>query len=209
MTTTTTKKKDDKKPRGYFKYVLALDCETSGVAMGCDDPSFNPDTGKTYASVSWGFLVLDGATLKEVDHLYLEIKPTEGCAWDTGAEKVHGLSREYLAKHGTDEDKAVLQIAQLILKYWGPDSYINLLGHNVQFDKWFLQRLMRSQGIELNFSNRLIDTNSFGFLIDVYNSDDLFSSLGLKERNEHNAMEDIRITAEAARIMRKLVQSSF
>lgn len=201
-------KKSDK-PRGYFKYVLALDCETGGVALGCDDPSYNPATGEIFPSVSWGFLVLDGSTLKEVDSLYLEINPNDDYTWDAGTEQVHGLTRQYLRKKGMKEEDAVMAIAKLILKYWGPDSYISLMGHNVMFDKWFLQRLMRRHDIELKFSNRLIDTNSLGYiLLEMYNSDDLFDIVGLKAREHHNALEDIRMTVEAARRLRTVFQTA-
>jgi len=197
-------KKNDK-PKGYFKYVLALDCETGGVALGCDDPSYNPKTGEIFPSVSWGFVVLDADTLKEVESLYVEIQVAGDYTWDAGTEKVHGLTREYLKKNGVTEEQAVMQIANLILKYWGPDSYISLLGHNVMFDKAFLLRLMRRQGIELSFSNRLIDTYPLGWtLFGTYNSDDLFNLLGFKERQEHNALEDIKLTVKAVRRIQKM-----
>lgn len=202
MTTTKTK---NEQPRGYFKYILALDCETAGVALGCDDPSYNPNTGEIFPSVSWGFIVVDGHTLKEVESLYVEINPAKDYTWDAGTEKVHGLTREYLKKNGLSEEDAVMQIANLIIKYWGPDSYITLLGHNVMFDKAFLQRLMRRQGIELSFSNRMIDTFPLGYvLFEKFNSDDLFDILGFKARAEHNALEDIRLTVNTVRTIQSL-----
>lgn len=200
-------KKIDEKAKGYFKYVLALDCETGGVAMQCDDPSYNPKTKQLYPSISWGIVVLNGSTLKEVESLYLEIKVADDYAWDPRTEKVHGLTREYLNKNGLEESEAVEKIANLIIKYWGPDGFISLMGHNVMFDKWFLQRLMRRQDIELNFSNRLIDTNSLGYiLLETYTSDELFKLVGLPKRNDHNALEDIKHTIEVARRLRNIFQ---
>lgn len=197
------------KPKGYFKYVLAMDCETAGVALGCDDPSHDPTTGKTYPSVSWGFVVLDGSTFKEIEHLYLEIKPADDYEWDPKTERVHGLTKPYLLKNGLEESEAVMQIANMILKYWGPDGYISVLGHNVMFDMWFLKRLMRRHDIHLSFSNRIIDTNSLGFiLLNTYTSDQLFDLLGLPERGDHNALEDIRHTVEVARQLRNIFQTS-
>lgn len=197
-------KKNERK--GQFKFLLGLDCETGGVAMGCDDPSYNPKTGQIFPSVSWGFVVLDGVTMKEVEHLYVEIKVADDYSWEPKTESVHGLTKQHLEKNGITEEEAVMKIANLIIKYWGPDGYINLLGHNVMFDKWFLQRLMRRQGIELKFSNRLCDTNGLGYLLfNSFTSDDLFELLGLKERGAHNALEDIRLTAEAVRRIRKIM----
>lgn len=209
MATGTTKNKKEDKPKGYFKYVLAMDCETGGVALGCDDPSYDPDTKKMYPSISWGIVILDGATLKEVDHLYLEIKPSDDYTWDAGTEKVHGLTYDYLKKNGLEEEEAVMKIASLIIKYWGPDSFITVLGHNVMFDMWFLKRLMRRHDIHLSFSNRIIDTNSLGYvLLETYTSDELFDKIGLPERENHNALEDIRHTVKVAKHVRKIFQMS-
>jgi len=36
------------KPRGYFQKVLAIDCETTGLAVNADDPSYNPKTKEEF-----------------------------------------------------------------------------------------------------------------------------------------------------------------
>jgi hypothetical protein len=188
------------KPRGYFKYILAADCESSGIASGCDDPSYDPTTGKEYQSVSWGFIVLDGDTLKEVDRLYLEIKWNGDAEWDDRAEKVHGLSKEYLEENGISEEEAVAQIANLVIKYWGPDSPVCFLAHNANFDLCFLRRLTRRHQIEFKFGNRVIDTNGIAFAtFGTYTSDEFFEAAGLPERTIHNSMEDIEMTVESVR----------
>ena len=99
------------------------------------------------------------------------------------------------------EEEAALAIGTLVLKYWGPDGNICLLGHNVAtFDMWFLKRLMRNQGVELSFGNRHFDTFSLGQgTLCIFNSDDLFNECGLPVRAKHNAMEDIEYTLESAR----------
>lgn len=192
-------------PKGFFKFLLAMDSETSGVALGCDDPSFDSKNNKMYQSLSWGFIVLDASTLKEVDRMYIELKPSPDCEWDEFAEKVHKLSKTHLEEKGLTEEEAVIKIASLILKYWGPDSPVSILGHNVNFDLCFLKRLMRRQGVELKFSNRIVDTNSIGLiLLNTYTSDQLFEMVGLPQREIHNALEDIEYTVEAARRLKVL-----
>lgn len=198
----------DKQPRGYFKYTLAVDCETSGVAIGCDDPSHNPTTGETYQALSWGLVVVETNTLKALDELYVEIQYDKQYTWNKGAERIHGMSKEYLRDNGVPMDEAVLQIGELILKYWGPDSPICLLGHNVAtFDLQFFRRTMRSQGIEIRFANRHVDTNSIGFAcLETYNSDDLFDVVGLPTRdpNKHNALVDAKNALQVVRSVRAI-----
>ena len=84
------------KPRGYFEKLLAMDCETTGLAINKDDPSYNPDTKEEYQAVSWGLVVADAATLKPIEKMYIEIQWNGTSVWDNRAQKIHGLSREHL-----------------------------------------------------------------------------------------------------------------
>lgn len=200
------------KPRGYFEYILAIDCETSGLFFSSENnnPCFNTKTGQYYQSVSWGIIVADAATLKPLDKLYLEIQWDGKSLWSEKAEAVHGLSKDHLKKHGVTTQEAVVQMANLILKYWGPDNNIQLLGHNVHlFDAVFLDHLMRSQGIPLRMANRHVDTYSAGFAtFGTFNSDDLFEAVGFEKRGDHNALADAEQALEAARIIRTIFQQA-
>lgn len=196
----------DKKPRGYFEKILVVDSETSGMAFGVDDPSFNPDTGETYQSVSWGLIVANAQTLEPIEEMYVEIKWDGESKWDARAQAVHGLTLEHLEENGLDAEEAVVEIAGLILRHWGPESTVCLAGHNVvTFDMWFLKRLLRSQGIEVKFGNRHIDTNSIGFSVyTTFNSDDLFAQVGCVDRGVHNALEDARNVLTTLKVTRGL-----
>jgi len=203
------------KPQGWCSHVLALDCETTGLCFKSDTPvrKTHPDGSvEEHQAVSWGFIVADAATLKPVEELYVEIKWNETCIdqrikdrkFGTRAEEVHGLTLEYLEENGLDEEDAVIKIANMILKYWGPDVSIRLLGHNVAtFDMLFLRDLFRRHGVELKFGNRQIDTSSAGFInFQSYTSDQLFDAAGLEDRGTHNALDDTKMALEAARRMR-------
>jgi len=197
------------KPRGYFEKVLALDCETTGLAYNSDDPSIEND-GREYQSIAWGLVVADAKTLKPIEELYVEIKWDGKSEWNMRAQGVHGLSKEHLEENGMSSEDAVLAIGNLIMKYWGPEGNIRLLGHNVvTFDMWFLKRLMRAQGINLKFGNRHIDTCSIGFAtFETFNSDDLFKAAGLPERDasKHNALDDAKYALESARRVKMIFQ---
>lgn len=196
----------DKKPRGYIERFLVVDCETSGMVYGTDDPSYDPVTGETYQSVSWGLVVADALTLMPIERLYVEIKWNGESKWDMRAQAIHGLTLPHLEANGMSEEDAVVEIASLILKYWGPDSPVHLGGHNVAtFDLFFLRRLLRSQGIEIRFGNKYIDSNSVGFAtFGTHNSDDLFSMVGCTDRGDHNALEDAENTLTALRTIKQL-----
>ncbi|MGI0075901.1 MAG: 3'-5' exonuclease [Nitrosopumilaceae archaeon] len=194
------------KLKGYFKYTLVLDCETSGIAFGADDPSFDPKQNLPYQSVSWGLIVVESHTLKTVEEMYVEIMWDSVSLWQTDAENIHKLSKDHLTKNGLTQEEVVEEIGGLLLKYWGPDNAIPTIGHNVgSFDIFFLRRLFRKFGIELKFSHRQCDTNSVGFAtFGTYSSDELFQALELPPRKTHNALEDARMALEVVKRVRKL-----
>jgi DNA polymerase III epsilon subunit-like protein len=206
------------KPRGYFEKILAIDCETTGLCFSNDSPVYNPKTGERHQTVSWGVIVARADNLKPVDELYVEIKWNEESKkqrkkdpeFAKKAEEIHGLSREYLDKNGVTEEEAIVQIGSLIMKHWGPTNRVVTLGHNVHtFDMPFLRDLFGRYEVELKFGNRHIDTNSIGFVNwRTYNSDDLFNLVGFDDREQHNSLQDIQQTLEAARISRIIFQKA-
>jgi len=201
------------KPKGFFKYTLAMDCETTGLCFSVDHPTNNPKTGERHQAVSWGLVVVDSETLEPVDELYVEVKWNEESIaqraknpkFGTFAEKIHGLTRAHLDEHGVTEEEAIVQIYEMIGKYWGPTSSICCLGHNVHlFDLDFFKDMFRRNGVPLKFGNRHIDTNGIGWAaFETYNSDQLFELIGFDARGSHNALDDIKMTVEAARVVRK------
>lgn len=196
------------KSRGHFDLILAVDCETTGLAYGSEDPSYDAVNDKTYQALSWGLIVVEAARFKTIEELYIEVQWDGKSTWSPEAEKVHGMSKEYLAKNGKTSEEAVELIANLVLDYWGPQSPVCLLGHNVvTFDKYFLLRTMREHGIELRMGNRHIDTFSAGFsTFGAYNSDELFEAVGLPARDpsKHNALTDARNAVESVKRIRSI-----
>lgn len=200
----------ENKPRGYFKKILAIDCETTGLNFDTDDSSIG------HQALSWGIIVADAKTLKPIEELYVEIKwnnesklskeinPEFGAA----ASNIHGLTSEYLEEHGVSEEEAVVLITNLILKHWGPTIQVKILGHNVKFDISFLVAMLRRYNIEIPISHRTYDSNSVGFItVGSYTSDALFDIMGFDARSSHNALEDIRMTLESCRRIRVLWNS--
>jgi DNA polymerase III epsilon subunit-like protein len=194
-----------KQPIGYFDKILFIDCETTGLFFN-GNPVTDPLTGESYQAVSYGLIVTDANTLEPIEDLYVEIKWNGISHWNKKAEVVHGLSLQYLEEHGVEEEEAVVQIASLILKYWGPDSSVCLGGHNVAtFDRLFLQDLLNRHGVNVKMGNRTIDSSAIGFAtFGTYNSDDLFATVGLDHREAHNALVDAHSSLTAVRTVRNL-----
>lgn len=209
-------------PRGYFKYLLALDCETTGLCFNNDTPVENPDKGERHQTVSWGFIVADSETLTPQKQLYLEIKWNKysieqrkiDSNFGVKAEHVHGLTKDYLDENGVTEKEAVEQIAnEILVPYWGIGSdmaNIRTLGHNVHmFDLPFLRDMFERQGLDLPFGNRHYDTNSAGFLtFGTWNSDELFELIGYDPRSSHNALQDAEMALQSAKIIRTIFQKA-
>jgi len=202
-------------PAGYFSKVLAFDCETSGMNFN----AFGKDVATNYQSLSWGFVVADAAKLKPIDELYIEIKYDGVSKWNDKAEKIHGLSKEYLEINGVSNEQAVEEIANFILKYWDPSAdtsserNVRCLGQNIAtFDIWFLIKLFEDAGADelrkaiFPTGNRFIDTSTIGYMLGYYNSDDLFNSIGV-DRSAHNALEDAKASLAAARKTKTLIKS--
>lgn len=205
--------------KGSFNHLLAIDCETTGLCFNpSPSPVHNDKTHERHQTLAWGIIVADTKTLKPVDRLYVEIKwnktskaqRKEDISFGTKAEQVHGLDFAYLEKNGVTEEEAVVQIGNLILKYWGPTSFIRTLGHNVHhFDLPFLRDLFERHEVPLNIGNLHYDTNSMGFgSFGSFTSDELFEAVGFEKRKDHNALDDVEQALETARIIRTIFQQA-
>ncbi len=182
------------KPRPPGKFGLAIDWETSGYSI--------PNYAAHHSGISFGAAIFDTESFEVVDSLYCEVQPKEGRLWDDGAEKVHGLTREHLAKHGVSREEAASQLATLVLKWIGTDKVL-ALGHRVYFDIAFTDDLMAEIDIKFEWDPIKIDSAAFGtVLLHETSSDGLFNLCGFTDRAEHNSLEDILLTLESIRTLK-------
>lgn len=193
------------KPTGWFDKFLVIDAETTGLNF---DVTSN-DITEGHQAVSWGLIVADFATMKPIEELYVEIKWDGVSEWHHRAEKIHGLSKEYLEKNGMDEEKAAELIGQLLYEHFGLDESIICMGHNVaRFDIPFLKKLLYKYELYFKFSHRCLDSSSLGAMtLGTFTSQQLFDELGIKRGDVHNALVDAKSTLKACRMIRSAFQS--
>lgn len=192
---------------------ICIDWETTGATWG-------GDSSIDYQGISFGAIIFDTETFEGIEELYLEIKYNpDKWKWSEEAEKIHGKTREHLAEHGVSQEDAAAALIELILKYFGPDGKVMILGHNVEFDRRFTNQLLNS--VEFEFSTErvnksftqiqvhhvMLDTSSLGFItLGLYKSDLLFESMGYEPRGDHNALDDARMTLGTAKTIRELTK---
>ena len=177
------------------KFALGIDWETSGYSL--------PDYAREHQGISFGAIVFDVRKLEPVEELYREIKFNPRYRWEAGAERVHGLSQAHL-EQGVEQAEAAAGFCNLIIKYFGTDA-IMLLGHRVHFDLAFTKQLTESIDVSLEYHPTTIDTASIAtILMEMSKSEDIFQTLGMPPRRQHNALEDIRNTLESVRRMKEL-----
>jgi DNA polymerase III epsilon subunit-like protein len=194
------------------KFGLCIDWETSGAVFG-------GDSSKDFQGISFGAIVFRTCDFEPVEKIYHLVKFNDKkYQWTDGAQKIHGITREHLEQHGVSAEDAAMDLASLILKYWGGDSKIMFLGHNPIFDIRFTNQLMGSIDFEFSVereTNRenwiqlhhvVLDTSALGFItLGLFKSDLLFDRIGFEARGAHNALNDAEMTLETCKAVKSLV----
>lgn len=186
------------------KYGLCIDFETTGSLFGGDSTI-------DYQGISFGAVIFDTSTFEPVETLYRELQFDDSkYKWTSGAEKIHGLSREHLAAHGVPRDEALADLLDLILRHIGADSKIFFLGHNVDFDIDFTLQLASDFEVPLKVHHVKLETSGAAFIaIGKYKSDEVFEFFTGKTREgAHNALDDALMALEVVRNMRAIFAST-
>lgn len=184
------------------KFGLSFDWETSGS-------DWSSVFAVKHQGISLGMVVFEMATFLPVDELYLEIQFDESkYEWNAEAEAIHGLSREHLAKYGVTPEEAAIQVASMILKWFGT-TQVTVLGHNIDFDIAFMKQLLEPFEVMFKIHLRKIETSSLSLVcFGSSHSNDLFEMTGLATRSHHNALEDAKMTLEAVRRIRAVIHET-
>jgi DNA polymerase III epsilon subunit-like protein len=184
------------------KFGCLIDWETTGSTWG-------GDSSVEYQGIAFGVVIFDTTTFQPVETLYRELHFDETkYKWTVGAEKVHGLSREHLLEHGVTREQALIDLAELLLKYFAPGTKIMIAGHNVGFDADFTSQLFRDHDMEIIFHHVMLDTSGLAFVLTgEYKSDVVFDLLGgIDKRGLHNAIDDAIATLTVLRTARQIFE---
>lgn len=186
-------------------YGVCIDWETSGADF--KSKTVLEQTQK-YQGISLGVVVFRLDTFEPVDTLYLLRKFDDTrYQWQDAAERVHGLSREYLAANGGDDVTVITQLFDFLSRYVNIRKNIILLGHNTDYDYWYLYQLLAPHGVMPDISRTRLDTSCMGVIgFGLHRSEDIFRCLGMPPRTQHNALEDSLYTVKSAQIMRQIMQ---
>lgn len=185
------------------KLGLCFDWETSGS-------DWDKDSSIDYQGISLGMAVFNTRTFDVIDTLYLEIKFDESrYKWSKEAEAIHHLTREHLAINGLSNEDAACAVIEFLLKYFGPNPNIMIMGHNIPYDVKFMKQLLEPFGLMFNIHHVMLDTAGACFINFVtYKSDHLFQLAGVGDRDMHNALEDVLMTIGAAKFMRDVMEAA-
>ena len=185
------------------KWGLCFDFETSGS-------NFYGDSSIDYQGISLGMAIFETRTFAIIDELYLEIKfDATRYKWSIEAEAIHGLTREHLEQYGLTPEEAACEVVEFLLKYLGPNPNVMVCGHNIPYDIKFMKQLLEPFELMFNIHHVMLDTAGAAFIaFTTYKSDHMFDLLCNGQRDTHNALEDVRMTLEAAKNMRALFEAA-
>lgn len=199
------------------QFGLCIDWETTGAKFG-------GDSSRDHQGIQFGAIIFRTDTFEEVEALKCYVKfKADKYVWTEGAQKIHGITREYLEEHGVPQEEAAEKLLELLVKYFPAGAKVMVLGHNAEFDISFTDQLLRSVGVAfavkwaevegepdvvIPINHVLLDTSSTGFItMGIAKSDLLFKQMGFAARGDHDALDDARMTLQTAQAIRALCQA--
>lgn len=186
---------------------LCIDWETTGYNPPHEMEGHFIGYADKHQGIALGAVVFDVQSFETLDTFYVEIKYDPKYEWTDGAEKIHGLSRQYLEEHGLTKQDAAVEFMNFLIKYFMADEEILVMGHNKDFDIAFLHQFLEPFGIMPKIWYRGINTVDVGIVcFGLAKSDMIFDHIGLPPREDHNALEDAIYTVEVCKTIRAVMK---
>ena len=171
-----------------MKYVI-IDTETTGL---------NPDEG--HEVIEFGAIVmLDGLKTEKIE---LKIKPEALDRASPEAMRVNGYN-DYKWRYAIPQSQAV----KFIYAFIESNRDGLFVGHNLQFDKRFIEAMGKKHNVDLILSSPYMDTrdlcraNLAPYGLESMRLDNICSFLGWRRRNAHTALSDCE---DCARLIQNL-----
>lgn len=170
------------------KRLIVVDVETTGI-----DPS-------TDSIVQIASCILDPSDLQEERSFSSYVHPESRISPE--AKAIHGLSQERLIGAPT-LDQTIREFDR-----FAPQDGL-LCGHNVAFDIAFIKNAYKKVGLQYVFDYHSVDLWSLAFFIlsarqaslASYDLSSLSRYFGVKRGTKHDALEDVRATADILRFL--------
>lgn len=184
------------------KRFVFIDTETGGI---------NP---QKHSLLQIGLIVWDVAD-GIIGHNLFFIKNDKYCITKE-AQKINKFSKKAHEERAIAPQKVIKEIILFLRNFFPENTFIPLIGHNVQFDISFLKKFFKNNHRSYNrlFSHRAIDTYSvFKTLvlagkIDVClnSSSDAFKYFKITVNERHNALSDCFATVRLYQELLKLIK---
>ena len=172
--------------------LLIIDTETTGL-----DP-------EVHEIIEFGAIVIiDGVIVEKIE---CKIQPKSLDRADRKAMDINGYS-EYKWRTAISQESA----ARLIWAFLARNRDAISVGHNLHFDRKFLEAFGRESGIEIKLSSPYLDTRDIcratlaPYGLESMRLDDICKFLGWTRRNAHSALSDCE---DCARIIANMVPPS-
>lgn len=160
---------------------VVVDIETTGLDIHLDE-------------------VVELAALKGNEEFYRILKPTKDETWARlkDAEKVHGVTRERIEKEGIDATLAFQQFAEFI-------EGCVVVGHNLEAFDWPLILNQSQLSFNIKGTADTLEISRRMLKLTRYRLTNVVEALKLPLREAHQAMEDVRMTADVLTELKKLL----
>lgn len=200
-----------KKKSGLPARGICFDFETSGYLPPKEIDGHFVGYADKHQGVSIGAIIFDLKTLTNISEIYIEFKFDPANEWSDEAEKIHGLTREYLNEHGVSQEEGAEKFLNWVLENGIPlDDEWLIMGHNKDFDIAFLHKWLNKLNVMPKIFYRGINTCDVGIAaFGIGKSDLLFERLGFEKRGDHNALDDARMTLAVAQVVREAANIVF
>lgn len=106
-------------------YLLFVDTETSGLPKDWNAPYSTPDTWPYIVQIAWVIYTREGREVKRTNH-YIG---NDDFTIDPASVRIHGITREYLRKHGEPREEVMRSFQEDLGKYQPL-----VVGHFMQLD---------------------------------------------------------------------------
>lgn len=181
---------------------LCIDWETSGS-------DFEGNSSDEHQGIAFGAAIFKLSDFSIVDKMKRYIQFNPKYKWNEQAEKIHGITRDFLHVNGETQEQAAADLGNFIFTYFGNVPKVLILGHNVDFDIEFTKQLLEPYDIMFKIHHVKLDTASAGLIaFNAFKSDSLFKIIGLEDRKNHDPLQDVEYTIELAKSIRLLVNAA-